>query len=603
MEQIGINTILQLNATLVFLPVKENILNLNNLILRTVLISAALLATACTSLPQTSSQDTALLEQQQTQVNTLGPQVDVVADASYNLMVAEIALNQGNTEVAIKHYLDVALAQDNPAIAERAVRVAVYGQDLETAVVVAQRWIELDPNRVEARQVIAAIYIRQDKIQEAFVYIDELIQTSDLDDAELFPPLLGVLAREKNVDTVLAVTLLIAQKNPDRAYAQYLHGMLSAQNGRAEAALEYLDRSLALEEIEGVHATRAKILLSLGRSDEAVVSLHKAVEKNPDDQALRLTYARLLVDIKDYEKAWIEFEKLHQASPDDAELLYTLGLLSLESQRLDDAEKYMLMLVELKQREGEAQYYLGRIYENRKQYDQAIEWYGQVHVGEYKFDAQLRIADMLGISGRTDEAIEHLDAILKGSQSDGSLVRIYLTKGELLRAARRYQQAMEVFNTALEIVPGNSDLLYSRALVAEKLGRIDMLEADISTILKTEPNNAHALNALGFTLADQTDRYEEAYAYLKRAMEINPDDAAIIDSWGWIHYRMGNYDKAIALLRTALSRFDDAEIASHLGEVLWVSGNQDEARSIWQKALKKSPDAPALHSVMQRFIP
>jgi len=574
-----------------------------NLILRPFLISTVLLVTACAGLSQTSPQDSALLEQQQAQVNPLSSQRDTVADASYNLMVAEIALNQGNTEVAIKHYLDVALEQDNPAIAERAVRVAVFGENLEAAVVAAQRWIELDPNRVEARQVIAAIYIRQDKIQEAFVYIDELIQTSDLDDAELFPPLLGILAREKNVSTVLAVSLLIAQKNPDRAYAQYLHGMLSAQNGRAEAALEYLDRSLALGEIEGVHATRAKILLSLGRSDEAVVSLHKAVENNPDDQALRLTYARLLVDIKDYEKAWVEFEKLHRDSPDDAELLYTLGLLSLESQRLDDAEKYMKMLVELKQREGEAQYYLGRIYENRKQYDQAIEWYGQVHVGEYKFDAQLRIADMLGISGRTDEAIEHLDAILKGSQSDGSLVRIYLAKGELLRAARRYEQSLEVFNTALEIVPGNSDLLYSRALVAEKLGRIDMLEADINTILKTEPNNAHALNALGFTLADQTDRYEEAYAYLKRAIEINPDDAAIIDSWGWIHYRMGDYDKAIALLRTALSRFDDAEIASHLGEVLWVSGNQDEARSIWQKALKKSPDAPALHSVMQRFIP
>jgi len=574
-----------------------------NLILRPFLISTVLLVTACAGLSQTSPQDSALLEQQQAQVNPLSSQRDTVADASYNLMVAEIALNQGNTEVAIKHYLDVALEQDNPAIAERAVRVAVFGENLEAAVVAAQRWIELDPNRVEARQVIAAIYIRQDKIQEAFVYIDELIQTSDLDDAELFPPLLGILAREKNVSTVLAVSLLIAQKNPDRAYAQYLHGMLSAQNGRAEAALEYLDRSLALGEVEGVHATRAKILLSLGRSDEAVISLHKAVENNPDDQALRLTYARLLVDIKDYEKAWVEFEKLHRDSPDDAELLYTLGLLSLESQRLDDAEKYMKMLVELEQREGEAQYYLGRIYENRKQYDQAIEWYGQVHVGEYKFDAQLRIADMLGISGRTDEAIEHLDAILKGSQSDGSLVRIYLAKGELLRAARRYEQALEVFNTALEIVPGNSDLLYSRALVAEKLGRIDMLEADINTILKTEPNNAHALNALGFTLADQTDRYEEAYAYLKRAIEINPDDAAIIDSWGWIHYRMGDYDKAIALLRTALSRFDDAEIASHLGEVLWVSGNQDEARSIWQKALKKSPDAPALHSVMQRFIP
>jgi tetratricopeptide (TPR) repeat protein len=193
--------------------------------------------------------------------------------------------------------------------------------------------------------------------------------------------------------------------------------------------------------------------------------------------------------------------------------------------------------------------------------------------------------------------------MLKGSQSDGSLVRIYIAKGELLRGARRYPEAMEVFNTALEIVPGNGDLLYARALVAEKLGRIDILEADIRAILKTEPDNAHALNALGFTLADQTDRYEEAYGYIKRAIEIMPDDAAIIDSWGWVHYRLGDYEKAISLLRKALSRFEDAEIAAHLGEVLWVSGKQQEAREIWQRALKKTPDDPKLQSVMQRFIP
>jgi tetratricopeptide (TPR) repeat protein len=162
---------------------------------------------------------------------------------------------------------------------------------------------------------------------------------------------------------------------------------------------------------------------------------------------------------------------------------------------------------------------------------------------------------------------------------------------------------MTVFNTALEIVPGNSDLLYSRALVAEKLGRIDQLEADILTILKTEPDNAHALNALGFTLADQTDRYEEAYVYIKRAIEIMPDDAAIIDSWGWVHYRLGDYEKAISLLRKALSYFNDAEIAAHLGEVLWVSGNREEATSIWKEALDKSPDDPLLLEVMQRFIP
>jgi tetratricopeptide (TPR) repeat protein len=547
--------------------------------------------------------DSEPLEQPSIQVNPAGSRTDVYADASYDLMVAEIALNQGNTELAVERYVVLAQSQENPAIAERAVRVAVYGQDLEAAAEAAQRWIELEPGRVEARQVIAAIYIRQDKVDEAFIFIDSLIETSELDDALLFPPLLGIMAREKNTETVLAVSRRIADKHPNRAYAQHLHGMLATQNGLSEEALEYLDRSLALEEIKGVHAARARVLLRLGRSGEAVVSLKKAVDKKPDDQNLRLTYARLLVDIKEYDKARVEFERLHQASPDDAELMYTLGLLSLESQRLDDAEKYMMMLVRMNEREGEAQYYLGRIYENRRQYDIAIDWYRQVHVGDYQFDARLRIADMLGLSGRTDEAVEHLDSMLKGSQSNGSLVRIYVAKGELLRLARRYQESMKVFNTALEIVPGNSDLLYARALVAERLGKIDQLEADLKFILKTEPDNAHALNALGFTLADQTDRYEEAHAYLKRAIEIMPDDPAIIDSLGWVHYRLGNYDEALRLLRKALARFDDSEIAAHLGEVLWVVGKQEEARGIWQKALKKSPDDPVLLKVMQRFIP
>jgi len=564
---------------------------------------AVLLTSACASLSQSGTSGSSPLEEQAPQVNTLKQQVDPVADAAYDLVVAEIALNQGDTALATERYLALARSQTNPAIAERAVRIAVYGQDLEAALAAAQRWIELEPDRIEARQVIAAIYIRQDKVDEAFTYIDSLIETSELEDAQLFPPLLGILAREKNVETVLAVSQRIADKHTDRAYAQFLHGMLAAQTGRSEAALEYLDRSLELDEIDGIHAARARVLLRLGRSGDAVVSLQKAVEQKPGDQTLRLTYARLLVDIKEYEKARAEFEKLLQAAPDDAELLYTLGLLSLESQRLDDAEKYMMMLIRLDERDGEAQYYLGRIYENRKQYDQAIEWYRQVLVGDYLFDARLRIADMMGLSGQTDAAIEHLDAMLKGSQSNGSLVRIYVAKGELLRLAHRYEESLAVFNTALEIVPGNSDLLYARALVAERLGRIDQLEADLRFILKAEPDNAHALNALGFTLADQTDRYEEAYGYLKRAIEIMPDDPAIIDSLGWVQYRLGNYEESIRLLRKALSRFDDPEIAAHLGEVLWVSGNQQEARGIWQKALEKSPDDPVLLKVMQRFIP
>ncbi|MDJ0779244.1 MAG: tetratricopeptide repeat protein [Gammaproteobacteria bacterium] len=565
--------------------------------------AALLLLSACSSLDTTLGGGTAVGEQQ-VRINTApAQQQDVFADSALDLMVAEIALARGETEIAIERYLSLARSQDSIAIAARALRVALDGQDLEAAIQAAQRWVELDPERIEARQFIAAIYIRQDKIEEAFVFLNELIRSSEISDDQLFPPLLGILAREKNANTVLAVTQRIARENPERAYAQYLHAMLAAQDGRSEESLKYFDRSLAIEEIEGVHVTRARVLLRLGRTADAVVSLERAVEQYPDDQNLRLTYARVLVDAKEYEKARVEFEKLHQAAPEDAELLYTLGLLSLEAQRLDDAEKYMMMLIRLDQREDEAQYYLGRINENRRLYEEAIEWYRQIHAGEYKFDARLRIADLLGYLGRTDEALEHLDAMLKGSQSTGSLVRIYITKGELLRGARRYEAAMEVFNTALDIVPGNSDLLYARALVAERLGRIDLLEADILQILRTEPDNAHALNALGFTLADQTDRYQEAYELLERAIEIMPDDPAIIDSWGWVHYRLGKYDEALRYLRRALSRLDDPEIAAHLGEVLWVTGQQDEARDVWQRALKEFPEDPKLLQVMQRFIP
>ena len=578
------------------------ILKIVNRLKIALLVITAFLLPACAGLQSPFLQDESLLQSDMVEINLVTPQPDNFSDDAYHVMVAEIAIMRGQLDLAVQYYLSVARSQNNPEIAERAVRIAVYSQNLDAATEAAQRWIELAPDQDEARQTILAIYIRQDNVDKAFQYLDDIIDTSEMSEMKLYGSVITVLAREKNVTTVLAVTRRIAQKHPDRAYAQFLHGMLAAQGDQSLEALEYLDRALAIEDIEGAHNARANLLLKLDRREEAVISLHKAVLARPDNQKLRLTYARLLVDVKQYEKARVEFEILHQASPQDADLLYSLGLLSLESQRLDDAEKYMLELVQMKQREGESQYYLGRINEGLGRYQKAIDWYRQVHISEYLFDAKLHIADLLSKTGRNDQAHDHLDAMLKGSQSDGSLVRIYLAIGELLRSESRFEEAVEVYTTALGIVPGNTDLLYSRGLVAERIGRLDILEQDILKILKTEPNNAHALNVLGYTLADQTDRYQEAYGYLKRAIEIRPDDAAIIDSLGWVNYRMGNYDEAIRLLRRALSRFEDSEIAAHLGEVLWVSGARGEAKEVWQRALRKVPDDPLLQKTMHRFI-
>ena len=560
------------------------------------------LLSACAGMQGPSPAGKSLVQTDKVDIKPLTEKPDVRGKDAYHLLVAELAISRGQTELAVEHYLQLAKSQQNPAIAERAVKVAVYGENLEAAIEAAQRWVELDPTRTEAQQVIAAIYIRQNRVDDAFIYLDSVIQKTDISDKQLFSSLIGVLAREKNVQTVMAVSRKIADKYPGRPYALYLHAMLSAQGNQTEEALSYIDRALELEEIEGAYNARAKLLLQLGRREEAVSSLEQAVNRLPNDKSLRMTYARLLVDMKQYEKARVQFERLYVESLEDDELLYTLGLLSLESDRLDDAEKYLLKLLETGEREGEALYYLGRINEGRQQYDDAISWYKRVHDGQYQFDARLRIANMLGKSGRIEEANDYLKSMLKGSQSHASLVRIYMAQGDLLRSVERYHEAIEVYDTALEVVPGNNDLLYARALTAESVDRLDILEADLRAILKTEPDNAHALNALGFTLADRTERYEEAYQLIKRALEIMPEDAAIIDSFGWVNYRLGNYDEAIRLLRRALSRYEDVEIAAHLGEVLWVSGKKEEARSVWQKALKKSPGDPLIEDTMHRLI-
>ncbi|MGK0398677.1 MAG: tetratricopeptide (TPR) repeat protein [Gammaproteobacteria bacterium] len=527
---------------------------------------------------------------------------DQLSNDSYHMMIAELAFRRGEIDLAVENYLLVAKSQNNPQIAARVVRIAIYGNDFEVALEAAKRRLELSPNDLEAKQVIVAIYIRQGRPTEAAHYLENVIAQSQASDPMLFGALIGLFAREEDVKSTLEVTRQTAQNYPEKAYAQYMHGVLSAQAGNAEEALDYLDKSLKIQVIEGAYSSRAKILLKLNRPEEAVVSLRQAVTDNPDDNSLGITYARLLVDVKQYELARIEFERLYETSPNDPDLLYTLGLLSLESQRLNDAEKYMSRLVELNLREGEAQYYMGRIFERKRQPNQAIDWYRKVQMKEYRFDAQLRIAVLLGSVGKIKESREHLNQMRKGSQTKSALVQTYMTEGEILSSAEQYTEALELYSAALKVSPADIDLLFARGMVAERADRLDILEADIKTVLKMQPNNAHALNALGFTLADRTDRYEEAYDMLRRAVELLPDNAAILDSYGWVNYRMGNYDVAIRFLKSALSKYHDSEIAAHLGEVLWVSGNQDEAKRVWNEALEKTPNDPLIQKVMQRFI-
>ena len=249
----------------------------------------------------------------------------------------------------------------------------------------------------------------------------------------------------------------------------------------------------------------------------------------------------------------------------------------------------------------QARLYLGQTAEQRKRFDEAIAWYRDVPSGESLFEAQVRTGSIIAKQGDIPAAREHLRKIT--AENDQQRTQLILAEEQMLRDARQHREAYEMLSRALKEMPNNNDLLYARALTAEKLDLVDEMEADLRIVIERDPKNAHALNALGYTLTDRTTRYQEARGYLEQALALKPDDPFILDSMGWLQYRLGNTAEAMRYLKRALEQRSDAEISAHLGEVLWVTGNRHEAESVWNRALRDTPDNEALLGAIKKFKP
>lgn len=536
-------------------------------------------------------------------VNPLDKTVQNTPPPLYELMIAELSIRRGDNDTAVKNYLSVLDTFNNNEIAERAVKIAAHAKDLDSAIIAVKKWQANDPENYKPYQIAGTLLFRQGYLEQSFEQYNRSIEIRGKNTRLSFSSILSVLSREPNPEGVLLISQQLADQYSDNAYAQFMYGSLAAKLNQSQSALNYLDKALAIEDISDVHGLKAKLLLKLGRRAEAVKSLKMAVENHPNNNEMRMTYARLLIDVKQYTQARIEFAQLLKHSPNDADLLYTLGLLSLEANLLEDAETHFTKLLQSRHRRGEAIYYLGRINESKKDLPKAIQWYKQVVSGDFEFNAQIRTAKLLARMGKVKQASKALADLKISHQNESTLVRIYLTEAAILSASNQYEQAMVVYNQALIKIPGNNDLLYARAITSEKVGRIDILERDILEILKTEPDNAHALNALGFSLSHIPNRVDDAYGYIKKALALSPDEAAIVDSMGWIEFKMGNFTKAETLLRKAYSMLEDSEIAAHLVEVLWQNGKRLEAKALITNVLKSEPNSTFIKDVMQRLIP
>ena len=527
------------------------------------------------------------------------PPAGLNADILYNLMLAEIAGQRGQLKLAVQHYVSAAMLSRDARIAERATRVAVYARDDENALIVAKLWAELDPENIEANQVAAAMLVRKGEVDGALGFLEKVVDVAR-GSGKSYQLIVSLLSRERDRDTALAVMEKLAQSRADDIEANFAYAQLALLLNAPQRALQAVDRLLTMApDLTRALILRSNILVRLDKGAESLDMLSAAVARKPDDSELRTYYARRLVDENRFDDAREQFGLLLEADPANVDAIYALGLLNLQMNHFDRAVRHFKRLLELGQRIDEANYYLGQIAEKRKDWQQALDYYQAVRSGRYYLEAQIRIAVVYRNQDGVEKARRHLHSITPTSAEVE--LRLYLAEGELLREAGMYAEAVEMYTEALGNLPDNTELLYARALIAEKIDRLDITEGDLRSILEREPENAQALNALGYTLADRTDRLEEALGYIERAYKLKPDDAAIIDSMGWIHYRLGHHDKALEYLNKAFEIMTDPEIAAHLGEVLWVTGDHERAREVWEAAVRIAPKHKLLLDVIRRF--
>jgi tetratricopeptide (TPR) repeat protein len=310
----------------------------------------------------------------------------------------------------------------------------------------------------------------------------------------------------------------------------------------------------------------------------------------------------MLVLDKRYPEARSEFENITKRFKDDADAIYAVGLLAFQVKEYGIAEANMKRLLEIGYRDpNAARFALGQIAEEQKEWASAIDWYKTVDRGENALPARVRTANAIAKQGKLDEARAFLRSV--AVQNEPQRVQLVVAESQLLREANRNKEAFNLLGEALAKSPDQPDLLYDQALTAEKIDRFDVLEASLTRLIQLKPDHAHAHNALGYSFAERNIRLPEAKKLVERALELAPEDLYIVDSLGWVLFRMGDLNGAAAQLRRAWLGRPDGEIGAHFGEVLWALGQRDEARRIWQEAAKVSPENETLQKTLKRFSP
>ncbi|MEO8386055.1 MAG: tetratricopeptide repeat protein [Betaproteobacteria bacterium] len=522
----------------------------------------------------------------------------------YQYLISEIAAQRGRAGLALKGMIDLAQRTRDPRVARRAAEIAFQARQMDDALEATTLWLEFEPDSSVARQALTAISGNLGTLESAKANFARLLAKPSRA-AGVLMQLSSLLSRFPDKAATLATVRELATPYFNTREAQFAIAQASMFAKDASAALAAISEADSLDAGWSKAAILKSQILRESSEESARTYLRDYLKSHPTATDVRIVFARLLTAQKEYLAAREEFRLAMKSKPDEIETLYAIALLSQQLDDYADAEAQLKRVLELKPGDANPVYFnLGTIADAQKRPADAIAWYRQVKGGDYFVGAQLKTADIIAKRDGMSAGRKYLQEA-QANQTDAPETRIQLilAEAQLLRDAKAFKDAFDALSEAIRNNPDTSDLLYDRAMVAEKIGKFDVLETDLRKVIVLRPDHPAAYNALGYTFADRNKRLDEANTLVRKALELSPDDAFIQDSLGWVQFRSGQLDDALVTLKKAYQTRRDPEIAAHLGEVLWVKGERDEASKLWQTALLEFPGNELLRTVIAKFKP
>ena len=535
------------------------------------------------------------------------PKVALTGELLYRLMKAELEFQDGDWQGPYLTMLGVAQQTRDPRLARRAAEMALSAKQGSEAMVAVRLWRELAPDSDEASQYYLGLAVLTDELGEAGrIFERRLRDASPAARGMVMFQVQQYLARARDKAAADALLESLLAPYAESFEARVLLAQVAFGRGDNELAARHAHAALALKpDSEIAILTLAQVTPD---QDAVAALLAKFLVANPKAREVRSAHARVLVTQKRYAPARKEFEAMLADQPDNAGTLYALGIMSMQLSDNPAAERYFTRFIDVIDKEPDEQrdpakvlLILAQLAEERGDLKAAARWLSQVGEDDAAtyFAAQLKRGQLMASGGDVAGARAFLAALKTDEPSHQA--QVLVTQAHILREAGDSEGAFTLLAVGAKRFPTNPDLLYDYALMAEKTGRMDVMETTLRAVMAQAPDNHHAYNALGYSLAERNVRLHEALALIDKAMKMAPGDPFIMDSMGWVQYRLGNLDEAEANLRRAYALRGDVDIAVHLGEVLWQKGQKADAQKLWREARAKDPKNGTLKSTLARL--